>query len=134
VEVSLASGVPNGTPLLAAEVSVFTVALVLVPDSIANSAAIWLRLEAESAVISKARGAWLPADGTDTVVSLSTVGITKSAIFFLTLSAGGNDLSDSSAICVLPAVGGDGECGHDECEHTDGYFHCLYYILYMCNP
>jgi hypothetical protein len=106
VEVSLALGVPDGTPFLAAtDIFVVVVARALAPDRVANSATVGLRLEAESAIITETVSAILPANGTDSVEASSAGRVAESSVFLLTLSAISDDLADATAIGVLPAVG-----------------------------
>ena len=62
MEVGSALGIPDGAPLLAAELWVVTVASVFVPYGIADTTAIGSRLIAESAVIAELLRAVLPAD------------------------------------------------------------------------
>ncbi len=104
MEVCSALRVPDSTPLLATKIRIFTFALVFIPNSVANSTAIGIRLVAESAIITEAIGAVLPAYGAYTVESSPAVRVAKSSILFLTLSARGNDLTDTTAIGILPTV------------------------------
>jgi hypothetical protein len=106
VEVSSASGIPDGSPLLTTKLWVVSVTSSLIPDGIANTTAISWWLVAESTVITELAGAVLPADGADTVEARSAKRIAESSIFLLTISAGCDNLPDSSAISILPARGG----------------------------
>jgi hypothetical protein len=104
MEVGLALGVVESAPLLAAGLRVVAVAVVFVPEGISNTSAIGLGLVAESAIITETRGAWLPAHGADTIVSLSALGIAEGTILLLALSAGSDDFADTAAVGVFPAV------------------------------
>jgi hypothetical protein len=106
VKVSSAFGIPDEAPLLAAtDILIVIVARALTPKGISNTATVRLRLEAESAIITEARGAILPADGADTIKILPALRIAESSVLLLALSAIGDNLADSTAIGILPAVG-----------------------------
>jgi len=121
VEGRLALGIPDGAPLFAAKLWIVSDANVLVPDRIAYPAAIRVRLSAETAIVSPAIGAILPADRTDTVEVILAPRVAQSSILLLVRSARGDDLTDASTVGVLPAVAAS--CNRDSNEYYQYLVH-----------
>jgi hypothetical protein len=132
VEVSFALGVPDSSPLFAAEISVFSITLIFIPDSISDSTAIGLWLVAESAIITESRLAVLPADRANSVKTFSAPGIAKGSILLPFGRAVSYDLANTSAIGILPAVGG-GCDGHQKSCSNQLYLDSLHLIIILYN-
>ena len=121
MEVGSALGVPDGSPLLAAELRVVAVALALIPDRISDTSAVRGGLIAEGTIITELAGAVLPADGADTVEPGLAKRVAQSTILFLTSSARGDDLAGASSIGILPARRASNvQGGSQEQEHSSG--------------
>jgi len=90
----MALGVPEGSPLLVATLVNLT-----------GTTTVGIRLVAVGTVITEAAvvRAVLPADGTDTGEAILTVGVAKGTILLLIVRAGGERLTSSAAIGLLPA-------------------------------
>ena len=91
----MALGVPQGAPFLAAHALVH----------LTSSTAIGIWLVAVGAVVTEAAVVWavLPANWTNTRVSILTVGVAESAILLLVIWARGERLASSAAVGLLPA-------------------------------
>ena len=121
MEVGSALGVPDGSPLLAAELWVVAVALALIPDRISDTTAVRGGLIAEGTIITELAGAVLPADGADTIETGLAQRVAQSTILFLTSSARGDDLADASSVGILPARGASNvQGGSQEQDHSSG--------------
>ncbi len=108
MEVGSALRVPDEAPLLAAtNILVVVVARTFTPQGISNTAAVRLRLETEGAVVTETRSAVLPADRAYTIEAVSTQGVAKGTVLFLIRGTVCDDLTNTSAVGVLPAVGSD---------------------------
>jgi len=88
-------GVPEGSPLLAANALV----------DLTCATAVSIRLVAVGAIVREAAivGAILPADWADSRVALLTVGVAESSILLLVVIAAGEGLTGSASIGFLPA-------------------------------
>lgn len=96
MEVIVALGVPEGTPLLTTEFLVY----------LSSTSAISFRLEAVCTIIGESRvvmWAVLPADGANTVEALFAGWVALGSIFFHAVGAGGEGLAGCPPGCLLPA-------------------------------
>jgi hypothetical protein len=130
VEASSAFGVPDKAPFLASKGRIVWLALILLPEDIADASSVRCGLVAESSVISESWWTVLPADWSDSVEVISAFGVAEKSVLFPTILAGGNDLSNSSAIGILPAVAGIGNGSSKSDNHSDGNtFHIRFIII-----
>ena len=95
MEIIVAFGIPKGSPFLAS--SAFM--------DLASTSAISIRLVAIIAIITEALISWavLPADGTETGVSIFTVRVAQSTNLLFIILAGGERLASCAAVSFLPA-------------------------------
>ena len=95
MEIIVAFWIPKGSPFLAS--SAFM--------DLASTSAISIRLVAIIAIITEALISWavLPADGTETGVSIFTVRVAQSTNLLFIILAGGERLASCAAVSFLPA-------------------------------
>jgi hypothetical protein len=131
MEVCSAFRVPNGSPLFATEIWIFTITFIFIPNCVSNSTSVGIRLIAESTIITELAGTVLPADGADTIEASLAKWVAKSSILLFTFSAGGDNFTNTSTVGILPARRASNVQGYrQKQQNSSRYFHYFIFKYY----